>query len=151
VSYLVGGSLLNQRFLGRYDSLIDLDSAIPLPTWKGIEWILEDYGLSRHEEKSWDLIYQRVQDSTWSQEAPALVKSNGHFCDCPRRFLWAPDALINSVEYNWPIILGQFDTAATYALAYQQFFQVHPLLGYTKASYVKKATTSWVSNAFLRF
>jgi hypothetical protein len=51
VSYLVGGSLLNQQFLGHYDSLIDPDSAIPLPTWKGIEWILEDYGLSRHEEK----------------------------------------------------------------------------------------------------
>jgi hypothetical protein len=32
VSYLVGGSLLNQQFLGRYDSLIDPDSAIPLPT-----------------------------------------------------------------------------------------------------------------------
>jgi hypothetical protein len=60
VPYFVGGSLLNQRFLGCYDSLIDPDSAIPLPTWKGIKWILEDYGLSRHEEKSWDLIYQRV-------------------------------------------------------------------------------------------
>jgi hypothetical protein len=125
VSYLVGRSLLNQQFLGLYDSLIDPDSALPLPTWKGIEWILEDYGLSRHEEKSWDLIYQRVRDSTWSQEAPASVRSNGHFCDCPRRFLWAPDALIDSVEYNWPIIPGQFDTAANCTLAYQQFFQVH--------------------------
>jgi hypothetical protein len=125
VSYLVGGSLLNQQFLGRYESLIDPDSAIPLLTWKGIEWILEDYGLSKHEEKSWDLIYQRVRDSTWSQEAPTSVRSNGHFCDCPRRFLWAPDALIDSVEYNWPIILGQFDTAANCTLAYQQFFQVH--------------------------
>jgi hypothetical protein len=61
VSYLVGGSLLNQQFLGRYDSLIDPDSAIPLPTWKEIEWILEDYGLSRHEEKSCNctLAYQQ--------------------------------------------------------------------------------------------
>jgi hypothetical protein len=125
VSYLVGGSILNQQFLGRYESLIDPDSAIPLLTWKGIEWILEDYGLSRHEEKSWDLIYQRVRDSTWSQEAPASVRSNGHFCECPRHFLWAPDALIDSVEYNWPIIPGQFDTAANCTLAYQQFFQVH--------------------------
>jgi hypothetical protein len=53
------------------------------------------------------------------------VRSNGHFCECPRRFLWAPDALIDSVEYNWLIIPGQFDTAVNCTLAYQQFFQVH--------------------------
>ena len=48
----VGGSLLNKRFLERYDNLIDPDSIVPLPTWKGIEWIPEDYKLFKHEEKS---------------------------------------------------------------------------------------------------
>ena len=121
VNYLVGGSILNQRFLGRYESLLDIAS-IPLPTWEGIAWLLEDYGLSRREEKSWDLVYQRVRDSTWIQDAPVLVQCNGHFCNCARRFLWAPDALIDSIEYNWPIIPGQFGTAQGCALAYQQFF-----------------------------
>jgi hypothetical protein len=123
--YPVGGSLLNQRYLGHYKSLLDPDSEFPLPSWKGIEWLLEDYGLTHREEKSWDLVYQRVRDSSWSQEAPMAVKSSGHFCDCSRRFLWAPDALISSVEYNWPVIQGLFDTSSNCALAYQQFFQVH--------------------------
>jgi hypothetical protein len=116
--------VLNQRFLGRYESLLDTPS-IPLPTWEGITWLLEDYGLTRREEKSWDLVYQRVRDATWTQDAPVSVQSNGHFCNCARRFLWAPDALIDSVEYNWPIIPGQFDTAQGCTLAYQQFFEVH--------------------------
>jgi hypothetical protein len=77
------------------------------------------------EEKSWDLVYRRLHDSTWSIDAPMAVKSTGHFCNCPRRFLWAPDALIDSVEYNWPKIPGQFDTAAHCAAAYLAFFQIH--------------------------
>jgi hypothetical protein len=87
--------------------------------------LLEDYGLSRTEEKSWDLVYRRLHDSTWSIQAPTVVQSNGHFYNCPRRFLWAPDALISSVEYNWPKILGQFDTAPHCAAASLEFFQVH--------------------------
>lgn len=53
------------------------------------------------------------------------MKSNGDFCNCSRHFLWAPDALIDSVQYNELVILGQFDTVANCALAYQQFFQVY--------------------------
>jgi hypothetical protein len=87
VTYPVGGSLLNQKFLGHYACLLDLNSEEPLPTWQGIEWLLEDYGLSRREEKSWDLVYKRLQDSSWSTEAPAAVRSNGQFCNCPRHFL----------------------------------------------------------------
>jgi hypothetical protein len=111
--------------LGQFDSLFNLNSDVPLPTWQGIEWLLEDYGLSRQEEKSWDLIYNRLQDSTWSNEALVAVKSNGHFCNCPRRFLWAPDALISSVEYNWPMIPDLFDTATNCTAAYQEFFRSH--------------------------
>jgi hypothetical protein len=96
--YPVGGNLLNQRYLGYYESLLDPDTELPLPSWKGIEWLLEDYGLTRREEKSWDMVYQRVRDSSWSQEALVAVKSSGHYCDCSRRFLWTPDALIDSVE-----------------------------------------------------
>jgi hypothetical protein len=125
MTYPVGGSLLNQKFLGHYACLLDLNSEVPLPTWQGIEWLLEDYGLSRREEKSWDLVYKRLQDSSWSTEAPAAVRSNGHFCNCPRRFLWAPDALISSVEYNWPKIPGLLDIATNYAAAYQDFFRSH--------------------------
>ena len=95
----MGRSVSNQRFFGHYESLIDTAS-VPLPTWEEIEWLLEDYGLSRTEEKSWDLVYQRVRDSTWTQDASDSVRSNGHFCDCARKFLWAPDALIDSVKYN---------------------------------------------------
>jgi hypothetical protein len=125
ISTPVAGSLLNHIFLDHFDSLLDLNSDVPLPTWQRIEWLLEDYGLSRRKEKSWDLIYKRFQDSTWSNEAPVAVRPNGHFCNCPRHFLWAPDALINNVEYNWPMIPGLFDTAANCVAAYQELFVVH--------------------------
>lgn len=49
---LVTGSVLKKRFLGNYASLFDHPSEEPVPSWKAIEWLLEDYGMSRVEDKA---------------------------------------------------------------------------------------------------
>ena len=121
----VTGSPLTVKYLGNYASLFDNEAVFPLPTWTAIEWLLEDYGLSRREERSWDLIYKEIVNVNWTDAAPEAVRTNGHFCDCKRRFKWAPDSLIDSVEYNWPLIPGQFDTALNCATAYEGFWQIH--------------------------
>ena len=48
----VTGSNLTMRCLGNYLGLFDNEAVFPLPTWTAIEWLLEDYGLSRKEERS---------------------------------------------------------------------------------------------------
>ena len=39
--------------------------------------------------------------------------------------LWAPDATIDSREYNWPIIEGKFDSPFECTRAYTLFFEMH--------------------------
>ncbi len=46
----VSGSVLTQQYLGKYNQLFDGVNEIPYPTWKAMEWLLEDFGLSR---KTW--------------------------------------------------------------------------------------------------
>ena len=122
----VTGSQQKVIYLGNYNSLFDYEYEKPLPTWRAMRWILEDYGMSRGEEWSWHKIYKQIVDETWSHTPPVAVKSNGHFCrDCEWRFKWAPEDTIDSVEYNWPIIPGQFDTAPNCAEAYLAFWEKH--------------------------
>ncbi len=122
----VTGSVWKVRFLGNFESLFDHEYEKPLPTWRALNWILEDYGLSRGEEYSWDLVYKKLVDATWSRNPPPAVMADAHFCNqCDRRFKWAPDATIDSVEYNWPLIPGQFDTSENCAEAYSAFCEKH--------------------------
>ena len=122
----VTGSQQKITYLGNYDNLFDFDYEKPLPTWRAMRWILEDYGMSRGEEWSWPKIYKKVVDDTWSHTPPLAVRSNGHFCrECDRRFKWAPEDTIDSVEYNWPIIPGQFDSAPNCAEAFLAFWEKH--------------------------
>ena len=72
------------------------------------------------------MLYQKEVGSDWMRDAPAAVKATGVFCDMePRRLLWAPDATIDSQEYNWPIIEGRFDTSFKCTTAYTLFFETH--------------------------
>ena len=62
----------------------------------------------------------------WTKDAPAAVKATGVYCDmAPCRLLWAPDATIDSREYNWPIIEGCFDTSFDCTTAYTLIFETH--------------------------
>ena len=89
-------------------------------------WIMEHYQNARAEETSWDLLYQKEVGLGWTRDALAAVKATGVYCDmAPRRLLWAPDATIDSQEYNWPIIEGHFDTSFECTTAYTLFFETH--------------------------
>ena len=48
-----------------------------------------------------DLLYQKEVGPDWTRDAPTAVKATRVYCDlAPRRLLWAPDATIDSREYN---------------------------------------------------
>lgn len=39
---------MTHQFLGDYEALFEGDIEQPIPSWKALEWILEDVGQSRH-------------------------------------------------------------------------------------------------------
>ena len=87
--------------------------------------ILEDVGLSRQidtrPEEAHDVVYRRICHG-WSPEPPVTVTNDPRFCDCQRRWKWPPQALIDSLEYNWPVIPGSF---VTYQDCYESYMQFH--------------------------
>jgi hypothetical protein len=118
------GSPLTLRYLGQYAHMFDNPGEEPIPTWMAIAWLLEDYGLSRNEEVPADIQYRRIS-RRWPDGPPASVASHPHFCPCPRRGKWNPEAILSSVEYNWPLIQGPKSTPAECRATYKQFFQEH--------------------------
>lgn len=121
-------SPLTQRFLGDYDSLFNEDVEQPIPSWRALEWILEDVGQSRQvstdPNQSHDKVYRR-SCAGWSREPPLNVTNDLRFCNCPRRYKWPPIALIDTLEYNWPLIPGSFVTPQDCHTSYMQFSFEH--------------------------
>ena len=99
----VVGSPLTLRYLGQYSKMFDHPEEEPVPTWKAISWLLEDYGLSRTESVPADIHYRKISRQ-WSSNPPPAVANHPNFCPCPRRGKWNPAATLSSIEYNWPII-----------------------------------------------
>ena len=121
-------SLLAHRYLGNYSALFDFNMEEPIPSWKAFDWIFEDVGLSRQistrPEKAHDVVYRRICHG-WSPTPPVTVTNDPRFCDCPRRWKWPPQAFIDSLEYNWPIIPGSFVTPQDCYKSYMQFSYDH--------------------------
>jgi hypothetical protein len=121
-------SLLAHRYLGNYSALFDFDTEEPIPSWKAFDWIFEDVGLSRQintrPEKAHDVVYRRISHG-WSPTPPVTVTNDPRFCDCPRRWKWPPQAFIDSLEYNWPVIPGSFVTPQDCYKSYMQFSYDH--------------------------
>ena len=87
---------------------------------------MEHYPNACVEETPWDLLYHKEVGPDWMREAPVAIQAMGVYCNlAPRRLLWAPDAIIDSQEYNWPIIEGRFDTPFECTIAYTLFFETH--------------------------
>ena len=124
----VTGSFLKRKFLGNYDHMFESKEEIPFPTWRAIEWILEDCGLSQKAWRQWDKLYPRISLS-WTVAPPVVVAQHPHFCPLrgTRRYKWAPWARIDTIPYNWPIIPGHFNTWQECAEAYGTFFEAHRL------------------------
>ena len=69
-------------------------------------------------------MYRRICHG-WSPEPPVTVTNDPRFCDCQRRWKWPPQALIDSLEYNWPVIPGSFVTYQDCYESYMQFSYAH--------------------------
>ena len=124
----VEGSRRSRRYLGNYASLFESQEAqdAGIPSWDAMLWITEHYQNARAEETSWDLLYHKEVRLDWMRDAPAAIQATGVYCDlAPRRLLWAPDATIDSREYNWPIIEGHFDTPFECTTTYTPFFETY--------------------------
>ena len=121
-------SLLANQFLGNYPALFDYDIEEPIPSWRAFEWIFEDVGLSRQistrPKEAHDIVYRRICHG-WSPTPPVTVTNDPRFCDCPRRCKWPPQALLDSLEYNWPVIPGSFVTHQDCYESYMQFSYAH--------------------------
>lgn len=87
------------QYLGQYSNMFDDRQEIPVPTWQAITWILEGYGLSRTEDLPADIYYRQISRQ-WSLSPPPAITNHPHFCSCPRRHKWNPQATLHSVEYN---------------------------------------------------
>ena len=126
----IEGSRRAKRYLGNYASLFESQEGhdVGIPSWDAMLWITEHYKNARVEETLWDLLYKKEVGSDWMRDALVVVKAIGVFCNMgPRRLLWAPDATIDSREYNWPIIEGRFDTFFECTTAYTLFFETHKI------------------------
>jgi len=119
---------LAQKFLGNYPALFDIAFEEPIPSWKALEWILEDVGLSQQidtrPEEAHDVVYRRICHG-WSPEPSVTVTNDPRFCGCQRRWKWPPQALIDSLEYNWPVIPGNFVTYQDCYESYMHFLYAH--------------------------
>ena len=95
--------------MGNYASLFESQEAqdASIPSWDAMLWITEHYQNACTEETLWDLLYHKEVGPDWMRDAPVAIQATGVYCDlAPRQLLWAPDATIESREYNWPIIEG---------------------------------------------
>jgi hypothetical protein len=102
------------RFQGNYRALFKAGDAweteVPTISWEAIAWLFKDYGPSREETKPWDVTYRRIS-RPWNSDPPPVVKLDPRFCNFPRKNKWDPNATIDSVEYNWPLIPGEKRTS----------------------------------------
>lgn len=120
------GLVANQRYLGHYQELFGDEQEQLVPTWPTLAWILEDYGFQRTKFVATDLI-DNQGSGPWSFEVPPIVQIHPQFCLCKRKHKWSPNAIIASVEYNWPKLQGApgFNTPTQCREAYQKLFKAH--------------------------
>ena len=113
--------LVDQKFLGNYEAMFDHPREQPVPTWEAINWLFRDVGPSRvisaDKGESHDRVYVRISKG-WSPLPPLAVTMDPRFCPCRKRYKWSPSAIIDSLEYNWPIVTGLFRTSAECANSY---------------------------------
>ena len=87
--------------------------------------MIEDYGYLYEEEKYYDRLYAEELKDSYQEEAPKAVKKKGHLYAYPKSYRWNLEALINSKEYNWLVILGTFTTLMECTTTYNVFFEAH--------------------------
>jgi hypothetical protein len=112
---------LRPYFVGKMDAVFETDEEkqFHVPTWKALEWLVEDFGMTRTLRIIEDKQYQ-MSSGAWQEGVPLGVSSDPRFCTLgPRRGKWSPEATIESTNYNWMMIEGSFSTWENCAATYQ--------------------------------
>jgi len=121
----VQGSILKLRFLVQYHAMFNnMALEHPIPFGDVLEWIVEHYSMTVKENISYNQVYEEIS-ANWQVYPPLAVFTNGHFCQCEQWHKWNPRATIDSIEYNWLVIPGQFSTLGECAESYVMFHNRH--------------------------
>ena len=120
-------SSLRARFVGHMEAVFvtALENEYSVPTWQALEWLVEDFGMTRTIRLAEDRQYQLVSGS-WPEGVPISVSTDPRYCAMgQRRGKWSPDATLESTNYNWPVIGGQFNTWDECAASYHHHYMLH--------------------------
>jgi hypothetical protein len=118
---------LRLYFLGKMDAVFETEEEkqYHIPTWKALEWLVEDFGMTRTLRIVEDRQYQ-MTSGVWPKGVPLSISSDPHFCTLgPRCGKWSPEATIKSINYNWMLIEGSFSTWEDCATTYQRHYELH--------------------------
>lgn len=68
-----------------------------VPSWKALEWLIEDYGLSLVEMEPYERMYPQIS-TNWRIDLLAAVMTTAYFCPSEKRHKWRPNTTIDSME-----------------------------------------------------
>lgn len=115
----------DERYLGNWSTLFTYVSNAPFPSQEAINWISKDHAEDTRPPQRDLALIDRLDSHKRTEEPPYLVASHPDFCSCPRRYRWRTDAELDSVWYNWPKILGKYETVKGCIEAYTRFQVLH--------------------------
>ena len=107
-----------------------------VPTWKALECLVEDFGMTCTLHIVKDRQYQ-MTSTMWPERILLGVSSDPQFCALgPRRGKWSPKATIESTNYNLMLIEGSFNTQEDCATTFQQHYELIRIMKMEYASRV---------------
>ena len=116
-------SSLKTSFVGKMGAVFETpeERGFSISTWRALEWLVEDFGMTRTIRIAEDRQYQLVLGG-WPEGVPQSVTSDPRYCNLgERQGKWLPDATIDSTNYNWLVIAGSFETWSSY----NQHYELH--------------------------
>jgi hypothetical protein len=120
-------SPLRGRFVGHMDAVFEttLEKEYSVRTWQALEWLVEDFGMTQTIRIAEDRQYQ-LASGNWLEGVPISVSTDPRYCAVgQRRGKWSLEATLESTNYNWPIIEGQFNTWEECAANYHHHYMLH--------------------------
>lgn len=116
----------DHRFLGKYENLfVKAEHQPEFLTWDALLWLGRDFGgYSEPLLHDIDVLICREKHLRHERD-PIQVELDPRWCKTPRRYLWKPDAKLDTVWYNWCLMEGRWDTPDDCYRSYGQFFQNH--------------------------
>jgi hypothetical protein len=93
-------------FVDKMDAVFEIEEEkqYNMPTWKALEWLIEDFGMIYILCIAEDWQYQMTL-GMWPEGVLLGVSSDPCFCTLgPRRSKWSPKVTMESTNHNWMLI-----------------------------------------------